>query len=146
MAILFFILWKGGIESVKRAYDALLLDAGGTLLQLVVPVEETYASIGSKYGYFFNFISNNVLMGYYLAEWSVILCVCVWYSLGLTITPSEIKKGFKRAFAASWPEKLRYQVVFDSLCFAPSLLFLRWILSDTCKKYRFLRYWLTNLF
>ncbi|CAL5400070.1 unnamed protein product [Camellia sinensis] len=35
---------------VKRAYDALLLDAGGTLLQLVKPVEETYASIGRKYG------------------------------------------------------------------------------------------------
>ncbi|CAL5420509.1 unnamed protein product [Camellia sinensis] len=34
---------------VKRAYDALLLDAGGTLLQLVKPVEEIYASIGRKY-------------------------------------------------------------------------------------------------
>ncbi|CAL5413579.1 unnamed protein product [Camellia sinensis] len=36
---------------VRRAYDALLLDAGGTLLQLVKPVEETYASIGRKYGF-----------------------------------------------------------------------------------------------
>ncbi|XP_028104896.1 uncharacterized protein LOC114303916 [Camellia sinensis] len=36
---------------VKRAYDALLLDAGGTLLQLVKPVEEIYASIGRKYAY-----------------------------------------------------------------------------------------------
>ncbi|XP_022951708.1 haloacid dehalogenase-like hydrolase domain-containing protein 3 isoform X1 [Cucurbita moschata] len=36
--------------SVHRVYDALLLDAGGTLLQLAKPVEETYASIGSKYG------------------------------------------------------------------------------------------------
>lgn len=36
--------------SVNKAYDALLLDAGGTLLQLAKPVEETYASIGSKYG------------------------------------------------------------------------------------------------
>ncbi|KAJ4711319.1 Haloacid dehalogenase-like hydrolase domain-containing protein 3 [Melia azedarach] len=35
---------------VKRAYDAVLLDAGGTLLQLAKPVEETYASIGRKYG------------------------------------------------------------------------------------------------
>jgi hypothetical protein len=34
-----------------RAYDALLLDAGGTLLQLANPVEETYAAIGSKYGW-----------------------------------------------------------------------------------------------
>lgn len=33
-----------------RAYDALLLDAGGTLLQLANPVEDTYATIGSKFG------------------------------------------------------------------------------------------------
>ncbi|KAJ0721064.1 hypothetical protein HanOQP8_Chr08g0271011 [Helianthus annuus] len=34
----------------KRAYDGLLLDAGGTLLQLAKPVEDTYASIGLNYG------------------------------------------------------------------------------------------------
>ncbi|KAI3970687.1 hypothetical protein MKX01_024334 [Papaver californicum] len=34
----------------KRAYDALLLDAGGALLQLAKPVEETYADIGRKHG------------------------------------------------------------------------------------------------
>lgn len=42
----------GGGDGVGggKAYDALLLDAGGTLLQLATPVEETYASIGIKYG------------------------------------------------------------------------------------------------
>lgn len=39
---------RGGI--LKRAYDGLLLDAGGTLLQLAKPVEDTYYTIGQKYG------------------------------------------------------------------------------------------------
>ncbi|GLJ49625.1 hypothetical protein SUGI_1052820 [Cryptomeria japonica] len=60
-----------------NAYKALLLDAGGTLLQMVQPVEETYAIVGSKHG--------------------------------VKASPSEIKKGFKKAFAEPWPERLRYQ-------------------------------------
>lgn len=40
----------GNERKLKRAYDGLLLDAGGTLLQLAKPVEETYLAIGKKYG------------------------------------------------------------------------------------------------
>ncbi|XP_062111648.1 uncharacterized protein LOC133823077 isoform X2 [Humulus lupulus] len=44
------LLHSDGLGSVRRVYDGLLLDAGGTLLQLAKPVEETYATIGAKYG------------------------------------------------------------------------------------------------
>lgn len=42
-------LYTGG-RNVKRVYEGLLLDAGGTLLQLAKPVDHVYADIGRKYG------------------------------------------------------------------------------------------------
>jgi hypothetical protein len=62
-----FLHITGATESVKKAYDALLLDAGGTLLQLTRPVEETYASIGRKYG-FFPFIFMLLLLLFYVGD------------------------------------------------------------------------------
>ncbi|XP_047073520.1 haloacid dehalogenase-like hydrolase domain-containing protein 3 [Lolium rigidum] len=40
----------GGSEGRSPAYGGLLLDAGGTLLQLARPVAETYAALGRPYG------------------------------------------------------------------------------------------------
>lgn len=54
----------GGLTR-KRAYDGLLVDAGGTLLQFSRPVEETYASIGRKYGEVFIIFPRNLLKKYF---------------------------------------------------------------------------------
>ncbi|KAA8535709.1 hypothetical protein F0562_030712 [Nyssa sinensis] len=84
----------GGGRLVKRAHDGLLLDAGGTLLQLAKPVEETYAVIGKKIG--LSATSAEIKRGFNRAF------------AGLSANSAEIKQGFNRAFAAPWPEKLRY--------------------------------------
>jgi hypothetical protein len=41
----------GGGDGRSPAYGGLLLDAGGTLLQLARPVAETYAALGRPYGW-----------------------------------------------------------------------------------------------
>ncbi|KAL2652851.1 hypothetical protein R1flu_020979 [Riccia fluitans] len=66
-----------GVSEGKPAYDALLVDVGGTLLETAKPVADIYAEVGVKYG--------------------------------LKTSPDEIKTGFKRAFSAPWPERLRYE-------------------------------------
>ncbi|CAH9123920.1 unnamed protein product [Cuscuta epithymum] len=86
----------GERTGVKRQFDGLLLDAAGTLLQLAKPVEETYAAIGKNYG--LDFSCNLHTMS-----------KCQINITGLSTPSAVIKKGFKRAFSASWAEELRYQ-------------------------------------
>lgn len=42
------------------------------------------------------------------------------YCVGVKTSPADIKKGFKKAFAEPWPERLRYEVC--SSVFLPLLL------------------------
>lgn len=103
---------------MKRAYDGLLLDAGGTLLQLAKPVEDIYASIGHKYGPFLVFSSLHLsisVSNYFTNYLYILMLRCLLILIGLNATPADIKRGFKRAFSAPWPEKLRYQVTLTHL-------------------------------
>ncbi|GJN39571.1 hypothetical protein PR202_gb28696 [Eleusine coracana subsp. coracana] len=93
------------------AYGGLLLDAGGTLLQVARPVAETYAFIGRRYGSDeTTFVALAVpLSRAFHRTYAVFLVPNVRPSTGVTMPKRRIMEGFKRAFAAPWPKTLRYQ-------------------------------------
>lgn len=93
------------------AYGGLLLDAGGTLLQLARPVAQTYASLGRRYGsYSFPHIEPPSFRSLRL-PWHFVEHVPGVWPPGMSKSEESIKEGFKRAFSAPWPKTLRYQVI-----------------------------------
>jgi hypothetical protein len=79
-------------KSVKKAYDALLLDAGGTLLQLTKPIEETYASIRRKYVFFLLFML--LLLLFTLGIICYLWIRMKWFGIGDSTLNSLIKSVF----------------------------------------------------
>jgi hypothetical protein len=136
---------SAGAGGRAPAYGGLLLDAGGTLLQVARPVAETYASIGRRYGPYASNPKNPPPRTFSSPSMSLVLCISsnVWRVVGLvvflTFGPSpgvtkpekRIMEGFKRAFSAPWPKTLRYQVMEmrrTGIAFA-RLEIVSWLLS-----------------
>lgn len=98
------------------AYGGLLLDAGGTLLQVARPVAETYASIGRRYGSYasrgpiFVSLASPFDVHLYPLFRRAVAVPDIGRSPGVTKREKGIMEGFKRAFSAPWPKTLRYQV------------------------------------
>jgi hypothetical protein len=116
-----FSAGAGSGEHRPPAYGGLLLDAGGTLLQVAQPVAETYASIGRRYGSEdTTFLALSVPLSRISSNiWPCGLVVFpdpdVHRSTGVRKPEKSIMEGFKRAFAAPWPKTLRYQVTEGTL-------------------------------
>uniref|UniRef100_R7W724 Uncharacterized protein n=1 Tax=Aegilops tauschii TaxID=37682 RepID=R7W724_AEGTA len=90
-----------GGQGRSPAYGGLLLDAGGTLLQLAQPVAETYATLGRPYGS--DIPQKNRLC------FRACLARPFHWTHGVMKSEKYIMEGFKRAFSAPWPKTLRYQ-------------------------------------
>ena len=71
---------SAGAGGLAPAYGGLLLDAGGTLLQVARPVAETYASIGRRYGPYASNPNNPPPRTFSTPSMSLVLCISsnVW--------------------------------------------------------------------